>query len=158
MKKNVFLLIIFSIIILLSACSTDLAKDSDEIKILKDGSETTLTKNLDKSIALPEDYPMGLLPIYDNLILITAIKGEDGSFTISGGSNDSIESIIEFYEDILNEAQVLIKDYSTDGYSNIGELKGSTYTVNISEAEGDLSDRFKSFVMIILVPSDSSID
>ena len=158
MKKNVFLLIIFSIIILLLACSTDSAKDSDEIKILKDGSETTLTKNLDKSIALPEDYPMELLPIYDNLILITAIKGEDGSFTISGGSNDSIESIIEFYEDILNEAQVLIKDYSADGYSNIGELKGRTYTVNISEAEGDLSDRFKSFVMIILVPSDPSID
>jgi len=170
MKKLIGILLLSFLIILLTACgssseeaaesanndesSVSIEEDSDEMKITGEGSETTVTKDMDKSVELPEGYPEDIIPVYDDLFLITAMKRDDGSFAISGGSEDSIESVGNFYEEMLADAEVMMKDFTTDSYSNIGEYKGNTYTINISEPEGELVDRFESFVMIILVPGD----
>jgi hypothetical protein len=170
MKKLIGVLLLSFLIILLPACGSSsdeegesldnddsnvtVEEDSDEMKITGEGSETTVTKDMDKSVKLPEGYPEEIIPVYDDLFLITAMKRDDGSFAISGGSEDSIESVGDFYEEILADAEVIMKDFTEDSYSNMGEFKGHTYTINISEADGELDERFESFVMIILVPGD----
>lgn len=171
MKKLIGVLLLSFLIILLPACGSSdeetedtneeasevsVEEDSDEIKITGEGSESVVTKDMDKSVKLPEGYPEEIIPIYDDLFLITAMKRDDGSFAVSGGSEDSIESVGNFYEEILTDAEVMMKDFTEDSYSNLGEFKGHTYTINISEPEGELVDRFESYVMIILVPGDLS--
>jgi len=172
MKKIIGILMLVCIIALLPACGdssddrTDdtnstqeevsIEEDSDEMKITGEDSETTVTKDLDKSVNLPEGYPEDILPIYDDLFLITAMKRDDGSYAISGGSKNSIQVVREFYEGVLEDAEVMMKDITDDSYSNIGEFKGHTYTITISPSEGEMADRFESFVMIIIVPGDIS--
>lgn len=170
MKRIIGIFIVIIIIGLLVACGASseqedatpvddneevsIEQDSDEMKITGEGSETTVTKDLDKSVELPEGYPEDIIPLYDDLFLITAMKRDDGSYAVSGGSKDSIQVVGEFYDEILEDAKVMMKDFTNDSYSNIGELRGHTYTINISEPEGDLVDRFESYLMIILVPGD----
>jgi hypothetical protein len=169
MRKLIGILLLSFLIILLPACGSSeetmeesneessevsVEEDSDEIKITGEGSESVVTKDMDKSVDLPEGYPEEVIPLYDDLFLVTAMKRDDGSFAISGGSEDSIESVGNFYEEILTDAKVMMKDFSADAYSNMGEFEGHTYTINISEPEGELVDRFESYIMIILVPGD----
>lgn len=172
MKKLIAILLLFCLIILLPACggsseedvekeqaeesSVSVEEDSDEIKITGEGSETTVTKDLDKSVKLPAGYPEDIIPIYEDLFLITAMKRDDGSFAVAGGSKDSIQKVGEFYETVLADAKVMMKDFSEDIYSNTGEFKGQTYTINITDPEGEMVDRFQSSVMIILIPGDLS--
>lgn len=169
MRKLIGILLLSFLIILLPACGSSeeemeesneetsevsVEEDSDEIKITGEGSESVVTKDMDKSVDLPEGYPEEVIPLYDDLFLVTAMKRDDGSFAISGGSEDSIESVGNFYEEVLTDAKVMMKDFSVDAYSNMGEFEGHTYTINISEPEGELVDRFESYIMIILVPGD----
>jgi len=172
MKRLIGILVIIFIIALLPACGgsseeeavgtnndqeeVSIEQDSDEMTITGEGSETTVTKDLNKSVELPEGYPEDVIPIYDDLFLITAMKRDDGSFAVSGGSKDSIQNVGDFYENVLEDAKVVMKDFVEDAYSNIGEFKGYTYTITISESEGEMVDRFESFVMIIIVPGDLS--
>ncbi len=169
MKRLIGIFVVIALIVLLPGCGSSSEKepstsdnneevsieqDSDEMKITGEGSETTVTKDLDKSVKLPEGYPEDIIPVYEDLFLISAMKRDDGSFAITGASKDSIQRVGEFYEEVLADAKVMMKDFSEDAYSNIGEFKGNTYTITISAPEGEMVDRFKSVVMIILVPGN----
>jgi len=171
MKKLIGIFVVIALIVLLPGCGgssekdppisdnneeVSIEQDSDEMKITGEGSETTVTKDLDKSVKLPEGYPEDIIPVYEDLFLISAMKRDDGSFAITGGSKDSIQRVGEFYEEILADAKVMMKDFSEDAYTNIGEFKGSTYTITIVMPEGEMVDRFNSVVMIILVPGNLS--
>lgn len=170
MKKLIGIFVLVLLIALLPACgnSSDedvdnidgaeatVEEDSDEMKITNDDSETTVAKDIDKGVKLPDEYPEDILPIYENLVLTSSMKRGDDSFGVSGGSKDSIQSVAEFYETVLEDANVVMKDKTNDTYSNMGEFKGYTYTITVSEPEEDMADRFESFIMIILVPGDSS--
>lgn len=134
--------------------SVDIETSSDEMTIKDDTSETKVTQDMDQSLDVPEDYPADILPVYPDLFIITAMKRDDGSFAISGVTKDEMPSVIEFYEDALEQANVLMKNQSDSDYSNVGDYKGSTYTVNIANDGEEFKEGFETNVMIILVPGE----
>lgn len=162
MKKIVMIMLVFSLILV--GCSggakqdneevdVDVKSGGDEIVMESDEAEVTVTTDMNKSVDLPDGYPEDILPIYDDLFVSAAVKHEDGSFMVVGMSEDKMEDIVEFYEDIVKDGTVMMKNIAEDNYTNMGELDGVTYSVIIAPLEdGDLD--YKTMVNLVITPSD----
>lgn len=165
MKKLVVLLVI---VLLLTACGSE--KNNIPINVIADvdvdneqteitttqGTEMVISNDLNESVDIPDDYPKNVLPVYKDSYIIAASKNADGSFYIMSYTNDEFEDIIKFYKEELKSATVLMEQSSaSDGYINMGDLDGYTYTVSITM---DIEEtKYENVVSLIVAPSQDVI-
>ncbi|MBN2260077.1 MAG: hypothetical protein JW702_06015 [Clostridiales bacterium] len=161
-KKGSMVIFVLVITLILYGCggtekpTADIDEDKDETTIKTEESEVTVTTNMNESIDIPEGYPEDILPIYKGLFIATAAKNLDGSFAVIGFSNDSIDDISTYYENIFKDAVVVMTSVDSENYMNMGTLKGNTYTVSAAPYVEDLG--YKTSVTIILMPIGSDTD
>lgn len=113
--------------------NVEVTKDTTEIKT-ESGVAVTTTNDMDKSIDVPEDFPEKILPIYKDAVVIATQSNPDGTITLIAVSDDSYEEVVEYYDKVLEGAQVLMASKETDSYLSMGELEGITYNVSIDKA------------------------
>jgi hypothetical protein len=106
-----------------------------------------------KSVDVPKEYPENIIPIYQDLFLIMASKNSDGSFSISGLTNDSVEDVSKFYNYILKDANIMLNIVDEGEYTNMGDFKEYVYTI-MAEKSNDEALDYKTTVTIVLVPGD----
>jgi len=132
----------------------DVDASSGEITMKDGDNESVVTTNLDKSVDLPEGYPEDIVPIYADSFLLAASKNSDESYMVVGLTNDGFDKVAEFYDNILKDAEIIMNYSDADGYNNMGEYKGYTYTILANdETDGDLD--YKTAINIILVPGST---
>ncbi|MEA1974507.1 MAG: hypothetical protein U9N10_02980, partial [Bacillota bacterium] len=133
----------------------DVKSSGNEMTIKDDNTETNVALNLNKSVDLPDEYPKDVLPIYKDLFIVAGSKNADGSFLVTGLSNDVIADVAEFYDSIFEDGNIIMHMFDGEEYSVMGELEAYSCTVLLAdETEGDTE--FKTSVSIVLVPGDFS--
>ncbi len=147
MKKLCFILMIFfSIVLFFSGCGTD-------TETIKDGdTEIEYTKNLKDSVAIPEDYPNDVIPVYKDSFIASAAKNKDGSYCIMSFTNDDFKKVANFYKEILKDAEVLSSQDNEEEFLSIGSINNSSYTVTVTPADQDIG--YKTMASIILLPGE----
>jgi hypothetical protein len=164
MKKIIsIILIVLVFSIVFTGCGKDdpvdenldvgVKAEKDSVVITAEGSETVMSKDMKTSVDLPKDYPENIMPIYKDLFLIVSSKNADGSFSITGLTNDSVEDVAKFYNDILKEANSMMNMLDEDGYTNMGDFEGYVYTI-MAENSNDEDLDYKTTVTIVLVPGE----
>ncbi len=178
MKKVIVILMILSLV--LSACGKkekEEVSEVEEVKIedvkveeskdtttvsLGDEQETVVSNEMGKSVPIPEDYPEDAFPLYKDVYLAVAMSNPDGSFSLVFYSEDSVSDVSAYYDTLFEEADVLSKQLEEDFYFNMGELDGTTYTVNIDASDEEGYASMVSFVVLpgqgLGMPDDESVD
>lgn len=116
----------------------------------EDGGELTVAMDLENGVDVPDDYPEDVLPIYSEEYIALATN-TDGSFSLSGYTNDSLADVIEYYEDAVKDGIVMIKEMDEEYYMNMGELMGQTYSINLMPAEDDTG--YTTNFTLVVMPS-----
>ncbi len=132
----------------------DIEASSDEITMKDGDNESVVATNLNKSVDLPEGYPEDIVPIYEDSFILAASKNSDESYMVVGLTNDGSDKVAEFYDDILKDAEVIMNYSDVEGYNNMGEYKGYTYTI-LANDENDGELDYKTTINIILVPGST---
>lgn len=126
-------------------------QSSDEVSINSDKQETNISTDLKKSVKIPEGYPKEIFPIYKDAFVSAASKNQDDSYSLIYFVNESKETIIDYYKNLLSEANNNMETNNEDGYMNLGNFEGYNYNLVISAADESIG--YKNMVTIILVPS-----
>lgn len=159
-KYGLHMLVLVLVVLLAAGCGgpkeaggedVDIDSGKDEITVETDSSELTVSTDMGKSVDLPDGYPGEVLPVYEGLFIQGASKNDDGSYVVIGLSNDSIADISAFYEEVLKDASVMMKESSEENYMNMGEVAGVTYTVAVNPAIEDFG--YENSVNLIVMPS-----
>ena len=101
MHKSIFsriLLVLFLVIVSLSACS------KEEEPILEDPNIEVDEDVKGVELSIPETYPNELVPIYPNSHLYSVIESNK-SYTIMFYSKDEVSMVIEFYKNVFRNAE-----------------------------------------------------
>ena len=125
----------------------------DEATLTTDETEVTYTTDMEKSLDIPDGYPSDVLPVYKDLMITAAANNADGSYVIVGFSNDELADIADFYEEFLEEANVMTKSMAEDMYINMGDNNGATYTITSEPNDDDELD-VASIVSIVVIPGE----
>lgn len=112
--------------------NVEVTKDTTEIKT-ESGVEVTTTNDMAKSVEVPKDFPQDILPIYKDAIVVATQSNPDGTITLVIVSDADYDDVLEFYEKVLENAQVLMSSKEADGFLSMGELDGITYNVSINK-------------------------
>lgn len=145
MHKSIFsriLLVLFLVIVSLSACS------KEEEPILEDPNIEVDEDVKGVELSIPETYPNELVPIYPNSHLYSVIESNK-SYTIMFYSKDEVSMVIEFYKNVFRNAENKMDTILDDSYTSFGELEGYTYTIDVSE-DDDL-EGYQTLVILSVV-------
>ena len=129
MHKSIFskiLLVLFLVVISLSACSKE---DEPKVENPIIGVDEDV-KGIE--LTIPETYPNDLIPIYPNSHLYSVIESNQ-SYTIMFYSKDEVSMVIEFYKNIFRNAENKMETILEDSFTSYGELEGYTYTIDVSD-------------------------
>lgn len=138
--------------------SVDVGGDTTEIKT-ESGVEVTVATDEDKSIDIPEDYPKDKLPVYKGARVTATQTNPDGTILLIALSDAKMDEIVEFYEGVLEGAEVLMKQNADGSYLNMGELDGMTYSVAVGEdtVEGNLETSITLMAMPMSLIDESAV-
>ena len=125
----------------------DVDKDQTEITT-DDGTEMTVTNDLEESIDIPDSFPEHIIPIFKDSHIIGASENADGSIIIVGMIKDEMKDFVDFYKEALEGAEVTLEQNAEDTYMTMGNLGGITYTITIAE---DVEEDFKYAFSIIVM-------
>lgn len=129
MHKSIFsriLLVLFLVVISLSACSKE---DEPKVENPIIGVDEDV-KGIE--LTIPETYPSDLIPIYPNSHLYSVVES-NRSYTIMFYSKDDVSMVIEFYKNIFRNAENKMETILEDSFTSYGELEGYTYTIDVSD-------------------------
>jgi len=170
MKKVIsIILLILLISILVVGCGNDkeenieanteldVKTNSNEMTMKNSEMETVVTTDMKKSVDLPEGYPENIIPIYDDLFLVAATKKSDGSFSVVGLTKDELKKVVEFYQDVFKDANVMTDNFDGSDYIGMGDLKDFTYTIIATEETSDESG-YKTSISIVLMPGSLGME
>lgn len=131
MHKSIFsrvLLVLFLVVISLSACSKE---DEPKVENPIIGVDEDV-KGIE--LTIPETYPSDLIPIYPNSHLYSVVES-NRSYTIMFYSKDDVSMVIEFYKNIFRNAENKMETILEDSFTSYGELEGYTYTIDVSDED-----------------------
>ena len=161
MKRTLVLLIMA--VLLLGGCGGDapsvetpleqpikVDENKDTVVMEADGVEVEVAKEEGVSVDLPEGYPKDIFPVYRKALVTGAVSYPDGSVGITFSSNDGVSEVAAFYEEILENAQVLTVQKDGDYYMNVGQLGNDGYSVMI-EGLTDDEDGYACQVSLVVV-------
>jgi len=103
-------------------------------------------------VKLSRDYPDDELPIYDDAVVYEC-DDDDDEITLSFGTEDDMDDVIEFYEEVFDEGNILISeiDDGRKSYEASGVGSGYKFELEIKEAKGDYEERVFSAVAEIKI-------
>ncbi|MBI9011062.1 MAG: hypothetical protein JEZ08_02450 [Clostridiales bacterium] len=132
--------------------NADIAKvdvDKDQIEITTDdGTEMTVTNDIEESIDIPESFPEHIIPIFKDSHIVGASINADGSIMIVGMIKDEMKDFVDFYKDALDGAEVTLEQNAENTYMTMGNLDGIAYTITIAE---DMEADFKyAFTIVVM--------
>lgn len=125
----------------------DVDKDQTEITT-DDGTEMTVTNDLEESIDIPNNFPEHIIPIFKDSHIIGVSENADGSIIIVGMIKDEMKDFVDFYKEALEGAEVTLEQNAENTYMTMGNLGGITYTITIAE---DMEANFKYTFSIIVM-------
>ncbi|MBN2879737.1 MAG: sugar-binding protein [Clostridia bacterium] len=141
MKKNTALLVfIITAVIFLCGC--------DMLTNILD----PLPEEYIDGIKYSRDYPDDELPIYDDAIVYESDEDDD-EITLSFGTEDDMDDVIDFYEEVFDESGLLINeiDDGRKSYEASGVGSGYTFELEIKEAKGKYEERTFTTVVEIKI-------
>ncbi len=100
------------------------------------------------------DYPDDELELYDDALVFEADE-DDEEITLKYGSEDELDDLIDFYEDLFDDKEMTIDEAEEgrDDYHAEGRGDGFKFEIDIEQASGDYETRvFKTVVEIEIVP------
>lgn len=112
-------------------------------------ADVSLLAATGKSAELPNNYPSGKFPIYEESFIYSVIE-LDGSYTLTVFSKDAVKKVIAFYEKVLEGAEVIMDTKTDESLTSFGTKDGYTYNMDMgksSEMEG-----YPTSITIILQP------
>lgn len=125
----------------------DVDKDQTEIKT-DDGTEMTVTNDIEESIDIPDSFPEHIIPIFKDSHIIGASENADGSIIIVGMIKDEMKDFVDFYKNALAGAEVTLEQNAEGTYMTMGNLGGITYTITIAE---EVEEDFKYAFSILVI-------
>ncbi len=125
----------------------DVDKDQTEITT-DDGTEMTVTNDIEESIDIPDSFPEHIIPIFKDSHIIGASENADGSIIIVGMIKDEMKDFVDFYKEALEGAEVTLEQNAESTYMTMGNLGGITYTITIAE---EMEEDFKYAFSIIVM-------
>ncbi len=99
------------------------------------------------------DYPDDELELYDDALVFEADEEEDEEITLKYGSEDELDDLIDFYEDMFDDNELTVDetDEGKDDYHAEGSGDGFKFEIDIEEASGDYETRvFKTVVEVTI--------
>ena len=112
-----------------------------------------------EGVKIDKGYPDKELPVYDDAIVFFC-EEDSGEITLKAGSEDDVEDVIDFYQELFEDEDVFIvlkekaKDdrYSAEGIIIDEEL---TFEIDIKMAKGKVEEKlFESEFEIVIAPQD----
>ena len=146
-KKISFLLIIILIIGTTVACGGD---NTETIESEDGETEVTYTEDMKDSVDIPDEYPEDILPVYQGSFISAASKNNNGEYVIIAFSNDDSSEVKAYYEDILENTNVIMEQNAEGQYMKMGTKEGITYTVTI--APFDENEDYKTNINLVVMP------
>ncbi len=109
-----------------------------------DDATPTTTQNttqitLETGTKIPDGYPNDVLAIYAGSNIISAM-GDGSSYVIVAYSADSMDMVIDFYKNVLKDAQVTFETVLETSFTSFGTLQGYTYTLDVGS-----DDQYKDY-------------
>lgn len=101
--------------------------------------QTTTQTTLEAGTKIPDGYPKDVLPIYAGSNIISAI-GSGSSYVIVASSADSTDKVIDYYKNILKDAQVTSETMLDTSFTSFGTLETYTYTLDVGA-----DDQYKGY-------------
>lgn len=95
-----------------------------------------------EGIKLPKDYPDDDLEIYDDAIVFEE-EEDDDEITIKYGTEDELDDIIDFFEDLFDEDNLTLdeSEEKDDEYTATGMGDGFKFEITAEEASGKYEER-----------------
>ncbi|MBN2878444.1 MAG: hypothetical protein JXN65_02330 [Clostridia bacterium] len=93
-------------------------------------------------VRVARDYPDDSLPIYDDAI-VYAYEEDDGTIELSYGTEDDVDDVADFYEDIFDSGDLKVDESEDekDSYYAKGTGDGFVFEINVEEASGKYEER-----------------
>ena len=129
--------------------NVDVSKNKIEITT-DEGQEITVSNDMGESVDLPDAYPKDIIPIYKDAHIVAAAVNPDNSLMVMGLCNGEMKEVVDFYKEVLKDAEVIMEQNAADIYLNMGTFKGIGYTVTVSNSEMEDYDYKNSFSIIIM--------
>lgn len=149
-------MIIFLVLVFLTACGTKDKEVDSTIIETEDGQEITVSKDMEGSLPVPEDFPKDIIPVYKGAQIIVSSSDADSSYHIMAFSKDAMEEIITFYKNVFDDSKDKGKTQTPDTYTMTGSIDGYTYIVSVSSADDeDLEyEDYESMLTLIVMKED----
>lgn len=140
----VFLLVAFTMSIVFTGCGGGDEKNNDnnlgqsgKVK-LEDGKEINYgTAKQGKSLELPADYPVDVLPLLDDAV-ISFVNTNDSTKGIGVyyDTDKSFDEAVAFYEEVMASGEINIRNSTPEGLMLIGTKDTYSITINIYQQPG----------------------
>lgn len=162
-QKVLLLLILVFLLFSVSACGGNKAEKenvSDKAAVTENQTDSQAkekdpqgTMKLDygvtKSVALPEEYPSDLLPIYEGSNIFQVMELE-GGYTIVACTKDDVKKVMSFYENVLLNAKPMAETKTEESLTSYGSIGNYTYTIDV--AKSNEYEGYNTSIGIILNP------
>ncbi|MEX1376311.1 MAG: hypothetical protein AB1Z23_02445 [Eubacteriales bacterium] len=109
-----------------------------------------LPDNYVDGVKIPKEFPDDYLEVYDDAVVYEA-EEDDGEVTLMCGTEDEIDDVIDFYEDLFDD-EIFTIDETDDGrgeYFAKGVVEGYGFEIFAEDASGDYEER--AFATVIEV-------
>jgi hypothetical protein len=127
---------------------------NDNETVTEGDTEVTYSEEMKDSVEVPEGYPGDLVPIYDDSFISTAAKRDDGSFMVMGFTNDSMEQVVNYYEEILKENETMKMQDASDSYVTMGTIEGITYTITLGKVTEEDEVDYETMFNIVVIEGE----
>ena len=132
-----------------SITDVEVSTKGDVTTIETEQGTVDIATDSSESVEIPDGYPQDILPVYDDDHVVVAMDNGEAGYSISAYTKDDFEQVVSFYEDVLEEASVLMQQKDVDFYTSMGELEGYTYTIMIESSD---EDDYAYLLTIMAVP------
>ncbi len=138
MRKKMTCAIILVMIILITGCGIKPATVNDPSKDVNKGNVADASPSpgaiKDDEFGLPDSYPKDILPLaVDAEIIDVRENPASNGLEVMYVSNNNIDTLLDFYEGALKDAQALNTDETTDGYMVTAMMDDVNYVINLSK-------------------------
>ena len=147
-NKSILFLLVVIVCFALVACSGNNGDEEDQLDDFD--LDIAVGDGIGNSVTIPDDYPSDILPIYKGSYVFSVVEYEE-SFTITAFTKDDYDTVIEFYKDLLENAETAFEVNTAEGYTRSGTIDNFTY--NLSVILSDEFDDYPCAIGLMVMPA-----
>lgn len=111
-----------------------------------------IPKEYIEGIRLPREYPDDDLEIYDDATVFE-VEEDDEEITLTYGTEDDIDDVIDFYEDLFDDNNLTIDEQQDDKdeFYAKGAGEGFVFEIEAEQARGEIEEKLFETVVTVTV-------